>query len=128
LSTYLLDSDVLFDVLKGIERAVRLLRSLRAQGHELAVMTVVIAEVFAGTPPELRDDIELFLGGFRSLPLSDQGARRAGEMRYDFDRLGRPLATTDLLIAATALEHGATLVTRNVRDYPIAELNVLTPY
>ena len=27
-----------------------------------------------------------------------------------------------------AIRHGATLVTRNVRDYPIAELNVLTPY
>ena len=128
MTTYLLDADVVFDVLKRVERALRLLRSLHAQGHRLTVTPVVVAEVFGGTPPELRDQVAVFLGGFARLVTSDAAARRAGELRYDRARNGRQLATTDMLIAATAMEHGATLITRSVRDYPIAELNVLTPY
>jgi predicted nucleic acid-binding protein len=39
-----------------------------------------------------------------------------------------PLPATDGLIAATALSHGLTLATRNVRDFGIAGLNVVNPW
>ncbi|HEY3081931.1 MAG TPA: type II toxin-antitoxin system VapC family toxin [Chloroflexota bacterium] len=128
MSLQLLDSDVVIDFLKGVERAVRLLRSLRAAQHDLATMPVIVAEVFVGTPPEGRGYVRLLFDSFVRLPLSDQAAQRAGELGYDHARRGIQLTTPDLLIAATALEHGATLVTRNIRDYPIAGLSILSPY
>ncbi len=40
----------------------------------------------------------------------------------------RPLPTIDSLLAATALAHGLTLVTRNLRDFQFPGLEVLDPW
>jgi predicted nucleic acid-binding protein len=39
-----------------------------------------------------------------------------------------PKATIDAMIAATALEHGLTVVTRNVADYSRMEVGLLNPW
>jgi predicted nucleic acid-binding protein len=41
---------------------------------------------------------------------------------------GKPLKVEDGLIAATALEHGLTLVTRNVRDFEGLGVTVVNPW
>jgi predicted nucleic acid-binding protein len=41
---------------------------------------------------------------------------------------GRPLKVEDGLIAATALEHSLTVVTRNTRDFEGLEVAVLNPW
>jgi predicted nucleic acid-binding protein len=41
---------------------------------------------------------------------------------------GRPLPVVDALIAATALVHGMTVVTRNVKDFERAGVQVLNPF
>ena len=45
-------------------------------------------------------------------------------------RLGaiRPLSTVDGLLAATAMVHGLTLVTRNVRDVAHTGVSLLSPF
>lgn len=40
----------------------------------------------------------------------------------------RPLSTIDALLAATALTHHLTLVTRNTQDFPFHELKILNPW
>lgn len=42
--------------------------------------------------------------------------------------VGRPLPTIDSLLAATALVHDLTLVTRNVADFTLPGVNVLNPW
>jgi predicted nucleic acid-binding protein len=42
--------------------------------------------------------------------------------------LGTPLNTADGMIAATAVEHGLTVVTRNVRDYAGLGAEVFNPW
>lgn len=128
MTLHLLDSNVVIDYLNGIERATRFVQSLRLGDHGLALTSIVVAEVFAGAAVADRSGVRSILSGFDRLPTDERAAELAGTLRYDFMRRGRALALTDLLVAATALEHGATLVTRNVRDYPIADLNVLSPY
>ena len=41
---------------------------------------------------------------------------------------GRLLPAIDSLLAATALTHGLTLVTRNVRDFKYPGLNLINPW
>lgn len=40
---------------------------------------------------------------------------------------GRPLSAPDGMIAATAPEHGLTLVTRNVKDFAALGVELLNP-
>ena len=41
---------------------------------------------------------------------------------------GRPLSAPDGMTAATALEHGLTLVTRNVKDFASLGVDLLNPW
>ena len=59
----------------------------------------------------------------RRLPITGEIAQRWGRLNAV-----RPLSTIDSLIAATALEHGLTLVTRNVDDYEGTGVMLLNPF
>ena len=61
-------------------------------------------------------------GSFKVLPVDQAVANRWG-------RLGvpDPLPIVDSLIAATALEHGLTVVTRNVSDFIRCGVDVIDP-
>jgi len=64
----------------------------------------------------------------RILPVTVTVADRWGELDARANQMGRPLQTADGLIAATALEHGLTLVTRNVRDFERLGVDVFNPW
>ncbi len=55
-------------------------------------------------------------------------AERWGELSAERRLRGAPLSTADGLIAATSLEHGLVLVTRNVRDFGGLGLQLLNPF
>jgi predicted nucleic acid-binding protein len=64
----------------------------------------------------------------RVLPISRPVARRYVLIRGSLRRQGRLIAQPDLLIAATAIHHDLTLVTRNLRHYErIPGLKLLIP-
>ena len=51
------------------------------------------------------------------LPFDSECAAHAARLRVAQEAAGTPIGPHDTLIAATALRHGATLVTRNVREF-----------
>src|SRR5438067_10577389 len=116
---YLLDADAVIDYIAGIPDSVNLITDIHYRGT-LATCDVVIAEVYAGLKPEVRDKAERLLRSMRFLPTSVQVAIRAGRWCYDFARQGIILPITDTLIAATAHACQAHLVTGNMKDYPMA--------
>ena len=64
----------------------------------------------------------------RILPMSQTIAERWGVLEGQRQLMGRPLHVPDAQIAATALEHSLTLVTRNVRDFEGIGVTVLNPW
>ena len=99
----LLDTDVFIDHLRGAA-------AIEAARHRIHYSVITRAELFAGsTATALAAQV---LGPFRELPVDRQVAERAGRVKRDHG-----LRLPDALIAATALEHGLQLSTRNRRDF-----------
>lgn len=119
---YLLDSDVVIDWLAE-DRSARLLFA-RLAPDGLSISMVAYMEIFQGvviSPDELlaRAKFDAFLEAAAVLAFSLEVAERCARLRADLQRRGKRIRSRplDLLTAATALEHGLTLVTRNVADY-----------
>ncbi len=73
----------------------------------------------ASNRQEVEDKFQTFVELAPVLPLSQAVARRCARLRHALRRRGKRVnpRALDLIIAATALEHDLTLVTRNVGDY-----------
>lgn len=110
----LLDSDVFVDHLRGR-------RALRA-GHDAAYSVVTRCELFAGSGADEKG-LRTLLDPLRELPVDRGIAELAGRVRRE-----TRVATPDALIAATAMVHRRTLVTRNRRDFErVPRLRVKAP-
>lgn len=104
MTDVLLDTDVFVDHLRGSRRLSR--------GPDTICYSVVTrAELFAGRGSEEVTAGRL-LAPFREIPVDRPVAEWAGRLRR-----GRGTRMADALIAATAIEHGLVLVTRNIRDF-----------
>lgn len=117
---YLLDSDFVIDFLRAMPHAIRLLHSLI--DDELAISLVTYGEVYEGiyTGPDVERqerDFRNFRRGVKVVPLSQPIMRRFAQIRGELRRGGLLIPDPDLMIAATALHHGQTLVTRNTRHF-----------
>ena len=64
----------------------------------------------------------------RILPVTSAVADRWGLLAAEAKKKGQALATIDGLLAATALEHNLTIVTRNVRDFRDSHALLLNPW
>jgi len=87
------------------------------------------------SPGKRRDELEawietdlsnLFSG--RILPVTRSVAERWGVLEGQRQLAGKPLNMPDGQIAATALEHRLTLVTRNVRDFAGLDVTLFNPW
>lgn len=62
------------------------------------------------------------------LPIDERVCVRWGEERARMERLGQPAPVIDALLAATALEHGFALVTRNTRNFEPLGVRLIDPW
>lgn len=127
MNLHLLDSCVVIDVLRGKPAPVAAVRALVASGAVLATCDVVVAELAAGMRPSERKTTLALLESFEHLPLSREGALRAGDWKAEYRSRGVTLGLLDCLIAAAAAEHDAVLVTDNVAHYPQPQLRIVRP-
>lgn len=119
---YLLDSNLVIPYLADDPATVPLVDRLAPQGAAISVITYM--EAYQGTlrssdPRRAQERFDRFLAVVPIVPLSPAVARRCAELREDLARQGQRVRSRalDLMIAATALEHDSTLVTRNRKDY-----------
>lgn len=115
----LLDTDIVIAHLKGNPRVTE---PILAQLSEIAIPAVALAELDFGAKASARQTENLerlytFVRAVRVIPFDEQYATKHGTLKAELRRLGRPTGAIDALIAATALAHGATLVTHNTADY-----------
>lgn len=136
--SYLLDTNVVSELRKSQSRADQAVRSWVAArvSTDLHLSVVTILEIELGiarlsrrSPAQadrlqtwLEDDVLEVFGG-RILPVDVLVARRAARLHVPDPRPER-----DALIAATAVVHGLTVVTRNVADCEPMGVAVIDPW
>lgn len=99
MADILVDTDIFVDHLRGA-------RHLNPGRHRLHYSVITRAELFAGTSAS--DLISTLLSPFREVAVDRAIAERAGRIRREASIL-----MPDALIAATAIENGFGLATRN---------------
>src|SRR6266487_3402376 len=119
---YLIDSDVVIDHLADVPAATELLEQLASDG--IAVSIITYMEAYQGVlrsphPIRARKQFAAFLETVPVLPFSPDSAKRCAQLRETLHSEGKRVKARalDLMTAAIAIEHGLTLVTRNVADY-----------
>lgn len=124
MATLLLDTSVIIDTINGKRNRGELLKELLHQGHLLACCPINVTEVYAGLRAHEETRTLNLLESLQYYPIAWPVARLAGELKRDYSRKGITLATTDATIAAVALYHELTLITDNLKHYPMKELDL----
>ena len=139
MMAFLLDTNVVSETVKA-KPEQRVLDWLEAQTPaELFLAAQTIGELIRGARKVKekarresfehwieRDLADQFEG--RVLPFDGPAAVQWGRLMGDGDRIGRPPAAADAQIAAVAIRHDLTLVTRNVRDFESLGVALLNPW
>ncbi|HQX52746.1 MAG TPA: type II toxin-antitoxin system VapC family toxin [Planctomycetaceae bacterium] len=132
---YLVDANVLSEVTRPQPAAV-VVEWLRQHEKELVVTPIILGEIEygIGLTPSARKRTVLrrwFEDGVRRLRVVDLDARTASTWAALLVRLrqkGQAMPVKDSLIAASALQHRLTIVTRNLGDFRNVGVSLVNPF
>ena len=139
MSGFLLDTNCISELVRS-DPEPRVLQWIEAADESLLYLSLLtlgeIRKGVASLPPSQRRtrletwlELELqarFAG--RILPIDTEIADRWGVLAAAAKRGGRPLSAVDGLLAATALHHNLTIVSRNISDFASTQVPVVNPW
>jgi hypothetical protein len=132
---YLVDANVLSEPTKPFPNS-EVVEWLRNHEQEIALDPIILGEIRFGIllmpVGKRRREMEQWFarGAARILciPWEKETGLRWAQLIADLRNSGRAMPVKDSLIAATALVHGLSLVTRNTRDFQKAGVKVFDPF
>lgn len=120
MPAFLLDTNFCIHFIRGRAWA----RSALARVHlpEVAISAVTVGELYEGAhrsslPAQETAKAEAFLKPFEIIPLGREEAMAWGMLEAWLRHQGNPIEAEDCMIAATARQHGLTLVTGNIKHF-----------
>lgn len=132
---YLVDANVLSETTKP-QPDENAISWLRAHETEIAVDAHILGEIHFGIlllpagrrRRRLEEWFSQIVLHIACLPWDAAVGMRWARLLADLRRVGKAMPVKDSLIAAIALHHGLTVVTRNVRDFRNAGVAVVDPF
>jgi toxin FitB len=138
LVKYLIDTSVLSELVKPApdEGVVSFLNRIIPRDAWLSVITIgeVVSGIESMPDGKRKRQYEVWLNETeqqyegRILPIDIETSRTWGELHGRLRRRGVQLAPSDGLIAATAIQHGMHVVTRNVKDFDPTGVLIVNPW
>ena len=114
--SYLLDTDVLVEFLRGHKKAVTFVNSCSAR---IILSSIVVAELYAGVKGDAEQAaLADFVSLFRVIPVSAEIAKAGGLYKRDYGK-SHGVGLADAILAATAKAEDAELKTLNRKHYPM---------
>ena len=120
----LIDTDIVIDFLRRREYARKLLERWAGEGL-LAISTITHLEIYHGMKAGEEEGTNAFLDGLTAVSVDVTIARRAGKILGEARSKGITTGIADSIIAATALQLGAPLLTNNVEHYLFPGIRVI---
>jgi toxin FitB len=127
----LVDTNVVSELMRARPARPVLEWAERQDGFALSVVSVeeILFGLQARSNARLSAWFERFLERHcQTLDVTVSIARRCARLRAELRSRGKPRTQADLLIAATAHEHGLSLATRNVRDFDGCGIPLVNPF
>jgi len=133
--TYLVDANVLSETTKPRpDDAV--VGWLRNHEGELSINPVILGEIESGVlllvPGRRREQLlqwfNAVVKALPAIPIDANTAHAWARLLVEMQRKGRAMPIKDSLIAATAIQHGMTVATRNTSDYGHCGVRVVDPF
>lgn len=133
--TYLVDANVLSEPTKPVPNN-KVIDWLTANEGNLVVDSIIVGELYVGILAlprgRKRTQLEQWFGDvvqtIDCLPWDATISRQWAKLVVDLKQKGDKLPLLDSMIAATALQHGFTVATRNTRDFNKTGVQVLNPF
>ena len=123
----LIDTDILIDVLRGIDTAINRLQN-ESKTALLSISVVTEMELMVGCRNKSEQQkLTVFLNNYGILKINESISDQAVELLRQY-RLSHGLLIPDALIAATALSLDIPLLTKNQSDYRFITGVNLLPY
>lgn len=121
---YVLDSNCLIHFFKKRGRVVENLLAIPPQ--EISIPAVALYELETGVaksrfPERTGAQLESVVSWMTVLPFGLLEAKASARVRARLESQGKQIGPVDILIAGTALSHGATLVTHNTGEFARVE-------
>lgn len=123
---YLLDTDILIWVLRGREEIVNKV-SLLKDNNEMAISVISIAEIYKNIFPSELPATQSFLNAHTIISVDKEIAEIAGLYWQQYSKQIQKLSLMDCFIAATAKNNKATLMTLNIRHFPMSDISKEAP-
>jgi len=139
MTGFLVDTNCISEVVR-VKPEARVLAWIEAADESLLYLSVLtLGEIRKGVAAlpqsRRRSRLETWLAvelqarfSGRILPIDVAVADRWGLLAANAKSSGKPLSTIDGLLAATAIHHNLTVVSRNVSDFTSVPVQVLNPW
>ena len=132
---YLVDANVLSEATRPSPSA-KVVDWLRRNERQIAIDPIILGEIRYGilllAKGKRRSRLEAWFDegvrGVRCLPFDAKTGARWAELVAHLRSSGRAMPVKDSLVAATALIHRLTVVTRNRADFEAAGLRIVDPF
>jgi len=124
MAEYLLDTTTIIDHLRGDKKVNSYLEEIGIRGDIAGCCCINVAETYTGMKDKEKEKTDKFIESLYYFGVTKEIATLAGKLKQKYVKKGTTLATTDVIIAATAITCGLILITKNVKHYPFPELKI----
>jgi hypothetical protein len=127
VESMLIDTDILIDHLRKNVGALDFLSSALGGNPSVFLSVISRAEILAGIRKGEEEVVDSLFQVIPSITVDEAIADRAGAYLRKFGK-SHNLNIGDALIASTAREMGLSLVTKNVKHFPMRDIEIIRPY